>query len=352
VFAANDDDGSVIQDLLPAAVRIGCGALFAWTRETWLAADRVDLARYTLAVTFDGMAGDPVPHPSFALAAAEHLGSVQLAAGASDVGALGPDLSTACRFLPMDATGQDRGPVQMVPDPNGWGCRGLASGPQGFSYLFLQGQNATPTTLVTLDATGAVLASRSLGDPPERAVLGRLARTDGTFLLDTTPGVVSPMTWLQQFDAQGNALSSPATLAASGPVFLAETQQGALASWERAGEVDFQPVDRTGAPTGPVQVQTLEVPFGEVLAPLLNGDVLVALVAENIQSVMSQSLTFFVQERAPDGTARGPLSPFPDPADPSTPDNILFVPSPDGARGLLAYVDHGIHTLPIVCADP
>jgi hypothetical protein len=357
VFAAQDDDGSVIQDLLPAAVRVGCSVLLAWTRETWLGAGMVDLSRYTLAATFDGTAGDPMPHPSFAVAGAPRLGGVLLAAGPSDVAALGPDLPTACRFLPMDAAGRDRGPVQSVPDPEGWGCRSLASGPQGFSYLIMQGQNRTPTTLVTLDATGMVVASQPLGDPPARALLGRLARTDGTFLLDTTPGVVSTMTWLQEFDAQGNALSSPATLAASGPVFLAETQQGALASWEQVGEVDFQPVDRTGAATGAVQIQALpqnptEVPFGEVLAPLANGDVLVALVAAGIQSVSSQSLTVFVQERAPDGTARGSLSPFPDPADPSTPDNILVVPSPDGARALLAYVDHGIHTLPIACADP
>jgi hypothetical protein len=355
VFAAQDDDGSVIQDLLPAAVRVGCGVLLAWTRETWMAAGTVDLARYTLAATFDGTAGDPTPHPSFGVAAADRLGSVLLAAGPSDVGALGPDLSTACRFLPMDAAGQDRGPVQMVPDPQGWGCRSLASGPRGFSYLFMQGQNRTPTTLVTLDANGAVVASQALGDPPGRALLGRLARTDGTFLLDTTPGVVSTMTWLQQFDAQGNALSSPVTLAASGPVFLAETQQGALASWQQVGEVDFQSVDRTGAPTGPVQTLTqsrTQVPFGEVLAPLPNGDVLVALVAADIESVTSPSLTVFVQERAPDGTARGALSPFADPADPSTPNNVLVVPSPDGARALLAYVDHGIHTLPIACADP
>jgi hypothetical protein len=357
VFAAPDDDGSVTRDLRPAAVGVGCGVLLAWTRETSLARDTVGLARYTLTASFDGTAGDPVPHPSLAVASADRFGLVLLAVGPGGVGALAPDLPNACRFLPMDAAGQDRGPVQTVPDPQGWGCRSLAGGATSFSYLIVQGQNATPTTLVTLDATGVVIASQPLGDPPGRALLGRLARADGTFLLDSQPAVAATTTWLQEFDAQGNALSSPATLTANGPVLLAETQQGALASWEQVGEIDFQPVDRTGAVAGPAQVQPLtptsgRVPFGEVLAPLPNGDVLVALEAADIESVTSPSLTFFVQERAPDGTSRGPLSPFPDPADPSTPNNILAVPSPDGARVLLAYVDHGIHTLPIACADP
>ncbi len=93
-----------------------------------------------------------------------------------------------------------------------WGCEAFAGGPQGFSYLYLQGANATPTTLVTLDASGAVLSPQSLGDPPGRMLLDRVTRAEGTFLLATASNTPTPVadttTWLQEFDAQGQAPSS------------------------------------------------------------------------------------------------------------------------------------------------
>ncbi len=59
----------------------------------------------------------------------------------------------------------------------------------------------------------------------------------------------------------------------------------------------------------------------------------------------------YLQERAPDGSARGPVSPFSIRQANGEQAAVAAVPSPDGSRVLLVYADDGIHTLPIACAD-
>ncbi len=136
------------------------------------------------------------------------------------------------------------------------------------------------------------------------------------------------------------------------------TQQGTLVSWPGpwpgVGGAFFEPVDPTGAPAGPVQSQPLNAPvFVRELDPLPNGDVLAVMLAPDLASTGPGYVgsTVYLQERAPDGSARGPASPFSIRQANAEQAAIVAVPSPDGSRVLLVYADDGIHTLPIACAD-
>jgi hypothetical protein len=365
IFAAVPDMGiSSDTDSLRAAVRTGCGALVGWTRTNYASAEAWALSRYTLAASFDGTAADPMPHPSLAVPGAAGNGQILLAPAGGAVAALVSDVAPpACNFVLLDASGRERTPVRTLPDPAGmWGCEAFASGPQGFSYLAVQGANATPTTLVTFDASGAVLSSQSLGDSPGRMLLGRFARADGTFLLVTASNLPTPVapytTWLQEFDAQGRALSSPFATTATNVVAAGDTPQGALVAWPGpwpgTGGAFFAPIDPTGASAGPAQFQPLDLPvLVRELDPLPNGDVLVVMLAPDIASTGPGYVgqIVYLQERAPDGTARGPVSSFSIRQANEEQAEITAVPSPDGSRVLLVYADRGIHTLPIACAE-
>jgi hypothetical protein len=330
-------------------VQVGCEVLIGWVSENAGAMNN-QLDWYTLLATFDGAAAGPArQHPALSdmtIASA----NIELAAGAGGAAALAVD-QNGCRFLPLDETGADRGPPVMLGQ---FGCVSLAGTAASFSLLYAQGAT-TPTTLLTVDGSGATLSSRPLADPPMRALWGRLVRSDGTFLLNTFAEDATSVTytdWLEGFDSQGNALSSSiATVANIAPVLLAETQRGALASWSFA-DLEFQPVDGTGTALGPTQsTHVSQSIYGETLAPMANGDVLATVL---VLDSPSNVWTILVQERAPDGTSRGGFSAFSGPPDGFQPDTVQVIVAPDGEHALLVYNDEttpGIHTLPIACAD-
>jgi hypothetical protein len=310
----------------------------------------IQLDWYTLLATFDGAAAGPTRrHPSLSEVSSASV-TFELAAGAGGAAALAVD-QNGCRFLPLDETGADRGPPATLGE---FDCVSLAGTATSFSLLYAQAAT-TPTTLLTVDGNGAPLSSRALGDAPMRVLWGRLVRTDGTFLLNTfaeDSATTIYTDWLQGFDSQGNALSSSVATAANiAPVLLAETQLGALAAWSFA-DVAFEPVDGTGAPLGPPQsTHVSQSMYGEALASMANGDVLATLL---VLDSPSNVWTILVQERAPDGTARGGFSSFSGPPDSFQPDTVKVLVAPDGEHALLVYTDEatpGIHTLPIACAD-
>jgi hypothetical protein len=335
---------------LGSVIPVGCDVLIGWVAGSPSGMNNIQLDWYTLLATFDGAAAGPTRrHPSLSDVTAASA-TFELAAGAGGAAAMAVD-QNGCRFLPLDETGADRGPPVTLGE---FDCVSLAGTAASFSLLYTRDAN-TPTTLLTVDGSGAILSSRTLADAPMRVLWSRLVRSDGSFLLntfaeDSTTAVYTD--WLQGFDSQGNALASSFTSAADiAPVLLAETQRGALAAWS-FGYVAFEPVDGTGAPLGPPQSTPLSQSiYGEALASMANGDVLATVL---VLDSPSNAWTILVQERGPDGTERGGFSAFSGPPDGFQPDTVQVLAAPDGGHALLVYTDEanpGIHTLPIACAD-
>ncbi len=338
---------------LGSVIPVGCGIMLAWSTYTYVDPQTSELSWTTRAVAFDGTTTGPERvHTSLGVES-EASGSIQIAASATGIGALVVD-EFNCRFLGLDLTGADVGsPVTQSASS----CFGLASvGAGGFSYLVADGpQGSTPTSLVTIDASGAPIATRPLGDPPANALWGRLVFGDGSFLLNAFRE--DPMTEvytgvLQHFDAQGDALStSVAQPIDAAPVMLAVTPSGALASWWTSDSAAaFVPLAPSGAPAGATtQAPFYDAPYGEALASTPSGDVVVTLLEDAIE--MDDTWTIYVQERASDGTPRGPLVPLPSPIGGFDPGDVTPIVAPDGVHALVVYVNGGIHTVPLVCAE-
>jgi hypothetical protein len=338
---------------LGSVIPVGCGVMLAWSTYTYVDPQTSELTWTTRAVAFDGTTTGPeTVHTSLGVES-QASGSIQIAASSTGIGALVVD-EFNCRFLALDLAGADVGsPVTQSASS----CFGLASAGSGaFSYLVADGpQGSTPTSLVTIDGSGAPIATRPLGDSPANALWGRLVFGDGSFLLNAFRE--DPMTEvytgvLQHFDAQGNALSTPvAQPINAAPVMLAVTPSGALASWWTSDSAAaFVPIAPSGAQAGAVAlVPFYDAPYGEALASTPSGDVVVTLLEDAIE--MNDTWTIYVQERASDGTLRGPLVPLPSPIGGSDPGDVTPIVAADGVHALVIYVNGGIHTVPLVCAD-
>ena len=339
--------------MLGSVIPVGCRVMLAWSTYTYVDPQTSQLTWTTRAVAFDGTATGPERvHTSLGVES-QASGSIQIAASSTGIGALVVD-EYDCRFLGLDLTGADVGsPVTQ----SATSCFGLASvGSGGFSYLVADGpQGSTPTSLVTIDGSGTAIATRPLGDPPANALWGRLVFGDGSFLLnafreDPMTGVYTGV--LQHFDAQGDALSTAvAQPINAAPVMLAATPSGALASWWTSDSAAaFVPLAPSGAPAGAVtEVPFYDAPYGEALASTASGDVLVTLLEDAVD--MGDAWTIYVQERASDGTPRGPLVALPSPIGGFDPSDVTPIVAADGVHALVVYVNGGIHTVPLVCAD-
>jgi hypothetical protein len=160
---------------------------------------------------------------------------------------------------------------------------------------------------------------------------------------------------LQHFDADGNALSPPvAQPVTSETLSLAVTPSGALASWPSDSSAVFVPLDSTGAESGSVStVPTVDALY-EALASTPSGDILVTLPGEDQTNGV---WTIYVQERTSDGSPRGALVGLPNPID--TTDNntggvapgVIPIVAADGVHALIVYVNGGVYTRPLQCAD-
>jgi hypothetical protein len=349
-------NGSTASQSLGSIIPVGCGVLLSWTTSMYVDPQTSTLTFTTRGVAFDGTTTGPETTHSSLTVMSQSSGSIELASGATGVGALVMD-EFNCRFLGLDVTGADTGGPVTQASP---GCGGLASlGAAGFSYLVADGaEGSTPTTLVTIDGHGGPISSRPLGDAPDNALWGRLVFGDGSFLLnafreappnDVYTGV------LQHFDAAGNSLSPPAEQPPNAaPVMLAVTPSGALASWWPSdSDAAFVPLDPSGAEAGSVTtVPIVDAPYGEALASTPSGDVMVTLLEDAVE--MNDTWTIYVQERAPDGTPRGALVALPSPSDATggfDPGDVTPIVAADGVHALLVYVNGGVFTRPLRCAD-
>ncbi len=345
---------STASQTLGSAIPLGCGIMLAWTSYTYIDPSTSELSWTTRSVAFDGTTTGPENVHSSLTVMSQASGSIEIAASPTGIGAIATD-EYNCRFLALDFAGNDVGAPVTQP---GSGCGGLTSPGAGtFTYLVADGpQGSTPTLLVTIDGSGEPVSSRPLGDAPANALWGRLVFADGSFLLNAFRE--DPMTdvytgVLQHFDATGTALSPPASQPMnSAPVMLAVTPSGALASWWTFdSSADFLPLDPSGAGAGSVSsVAFVNAPYGESLASAPSGDVLVALLENAVE--MDDAWTIYVQERASDGTPRGPLVALPSPTGGFDPEDVTPIVAPDGVHALVLYVNGGVHTLPLVCADP
>jgi hypothetical protein len=338
---------------LGSVIPVGCGVMLSWTTYTYVDPQTSQLTWTTRTVAFDGTPTGPENLHAALSAMSEASGAITLAASATGVGAMVAD-EDGCRFLPLDLAGADTGPPVAQP---GSSCVGLASRSPGvFTYLVADGaEGATPTSLVAIDGSGNPISTTPLGDPASYALWGRLVYGDGSFLLnafreDPTTDVYSGV--LQHFDAQGNALSpAVAQPANAAPLMLAVAPGGALASWwTETSAAAFVALDPSGAEAGAVTtVPFAAAPYGEALASTPSGDVFVTLLEDAIQ--MNDTWTIYVQEHAPDGTPRGPLVALPSPIGGFDPGDVTPIVAADGLHALVIYVNGGIHTVPLVCAD-
>jgi hypothetical protein len=345
---------STASEMLGSVIPVGCGVMLAWSTYTYIDPQTSELSWTTRTVAFDGTTTGPENVHSSLTVMSEASGSIEIAASTTGIGAVVVD-EYNCRFLGLDFTGADVGGPVTQP---GSGCSGLTSPGAGmFSYLVADGpQGSTPTTLVTLDASGGPVSSRPLGDAPANALWGRLVFADGSFLLNAfreDPMTVVYTGVLQHFDAAGTPLSPPvAQPPNSAPVMMAVTPPGALASWwTSTSSADFVPLDPSGQQAGSItSVPFVDAPYGEALASTPSGDVLVTLLEDAIE--MNDTWTIYVQERASDGTPRGALVALPSPTGGFDPGDVTPIVASDGVHALVLYVNGGVHTLPLVCADP
>lgn len=352
-LVSESTNSSTASQELGSVIPLGCGVMLAWSTYTYVDPQTSELGFVTRTVAFDGTAtGAEIVHTSLGVTS-QASGTIAVAASATGVGALAVD-EYDCRFLALDPTGADVGsPVTQT----GSSCLGLASVGDGvFSYLVADGpQGSTPTSLVDVDGAGKLISSQPLGDAPGDALWGRLLFADGTFLLnafreDPTTEVYTGV--LQHFDAEAAPLSPPvAQPPNSAPVMLAVNRLGALASWwTEDSSAAFVPLDPTGRESGSVSTVAFQAaPYGEALASTPSGDVLVTLLEDAVE--MNDTWTIFVQERAGDGTARGPLVALPSPTGGFDPGDVTPIVAPDGLHALVVYINGGVHTVPLVCAD-
>ena len=260
---------STASEMLGSVIPVGCGVMLAWSTYTYIDPQTSELSWTTRTVAFDGTTTGPENVHSSLTVMSEASGSIEIAASTTGIGAVVVD-EYNCRFLGLDFTGADVGGPVTQP---GSGCSGLTSPGAGmFSYLVPDGpQGSTPTTLVTIDASGGPVSTRPLGDGLANALWGRLVFADGSFLLNAFRE--DPMTdvytgVLQHFDATGTPLSPPAAQPPnSAPVMMAVTPPGALASWwTSTSSADFVPLDPSGQQAGSItSVPFVDAPYGEAL---------------------------------------------------------------------------------------
>jgi len=346
-------NGATASGTLGSVIPVGCGVMLSWTTSTYLDPQTSELTFTTRTVAFDGTTTGPENLHTSLSVASQSSGSIELAASPTGVGALVDD-EYDCRFLALDATGADDGSPVTQQDSGCIALASLASG--GFSYLVADGpEGSTPTTLVAIDGHGAPVSTRPLGDAPAYALWGRLVYGDGSFLLnefreDPTTEIYTGL--LQHFDAQGSSLSPPvAQPMNAAPLLLATTPSGALSSWWTSDSAAaFVPLDPSGAEAGAVtSVPFYDAPYGEALASTPSGDVVVTLLEDAIE--MNDTWTIYVQERASDGTPRGSLLALPSPIGGFDPGDVTPIVAADGVHALVLYVNGGIHTVPLQCAE-
>lgn len=342
--------GSVndVESMIPSAG----GALVAWSTE-----DGATAGWSTRAVGFDGTprAAVSAPLPTFVVPVGEFAETVSLAGQGCAFGGLGHDSVDGCHFVPLDENGAAAGPVVTLQGPSA-ACTGLGPAQGGYSFLRNSISSDTgPIDLVSLDAAGSVLATRSLLFEGELNG-GRLVLPDRSFLLSTQDGAGEDL--MQRFSSAGTPIAAAAQIT-SGPVLnplVAATSAGAMVGWGAlgagSGGVFLRPLDEDGHPVAAealVAATVQEDLFGFTLAGTPAGDVLLAWF--DLDETMQYDL--HVMAVGPDGAPRGA------PASLGTFQTLVDVHAlveADGRRALIVITgaqvdaDAAVLAVPLACA--
>jgi hypothetical protein len=321
-----------VGDVIPS----GCGALAAWSTRT-LATNALECS--TRLVGFDGSAlGSPIAHPSLG-SITEASASISLATNGSGFGALEVD-ETGSRFLAMDPEGHEQGAAISLGADN---CMSLEALDGAWSFLRGAPSLSTPGALDVLDPATGKETTTPLAIPAGQALWERLRFDDGSFLIDSfrEDSTGADTTWLAPFAKDGAAIGPQLVVpdVHTAPVWLVVTKDGALAAWW-SGSFFALPIDRFGAPTGPLQTVVADKDIYElVVLPVPDGDVLAAWT----ELEPSNDFATYVVALAPDGTPRGPATLVASPAGEA---RLRGVVEPNGARALLVT---GMSALPLTC---
>jgi hypothetical protein len=347
--------GTTSSDTIGSVVHVGCNVFVAWTSYASVPGtiDEETVSWGTEVVAFDGTPlAPPALYPSLDVTSTSSA-AITATVNGDHAGAV-VTYAENSRFVPLDTTGALVGDAVTLTTSWVADLEPLAGG--GFSYVVADGvEGATPTTLVTLDATGAMVATQPLGDPSDRVLWGRTLLEDGSFLLDTFGGPSTSTTdvWLQHFDAAGNALSGAVLTAADiAPALVALTPRGAVASWSYGATATVVATDESGTETA--AAETIPVPnalYGQSISPTPSGDVLITLLELTEDASFNEIWTVHVQERTEEGAPRGPLAALPSTKNGASPNHLAPIVAPDGVHALFVSDGDGIVALPLVCAD-
>ena len=344
------EPGDFVQ--LGSAVQIGCTVLVSWT----VVSSRAGALSVRYETRLLAPSGEPLapiePHPALSHESSSWSG-LDLAAGSSRLGGL-VQSSGRCSFVSLDLEGRELGaPVELEPET--W-CRSIEASGDGFSFVVSTIARSAPAALVTVDDGGAVQARAELPVPLDRTWWSRTVFEDGSFLgysFSQDLVTIRYTGWLQRYDAAGAALGDEVELGENGvPVHVAETAEGALATWTTAASggqpVRLRPIDRDGRARGP----TRDVPAEGALYGLLarstpDGGAVLAWEEYHFRGDPEWRLR--MQSVRPDGTARAAPSTVRIDGHAETWDLLV---DPSGSRALLlvSYDGNAVDALPLRCA--
>lgn len=350
--------GSYFTSLVPS----GDGALISW----FTVGEPKTASWQTRALNLDGTPrSDIVSHLSFPTMGGVYTDIMSLAVTPQCAfGGLVDDVTSGCRFLPLDGNGNEIGPVVSLPDGTSGGCGYLGPSPDGFSYVHAAPTNSGTLDLVNIGTDGSARGRATLGALPGFG--SRLVLSNQTFLLasffENDSG--GDLTYeVAGYDGNGMLLSPAATVASNGGsiLLMAETARGVLSSYlgfdsaTKGGQAMYVvPLSSGGVPSGtsqPLDVTGAVGPiYGFSLDSSPSGD---AVMTWNELDEASDRYPFFLMELDALGRPAGAptsLGVY------ESLSEVHVLVGRDGERALLVYSgsrmggDGGIHTLPLACA--
>jgi hypothetical protein len=242
------------------------------------------------------------------------LSGMSLSTSSGHHGGIAWDEVNACRFVALAEDGSPAAPPVTV---GGDACYWLSATTTGFVAFIAPNFGTGPVSRVTLDASGQVVDKTPDLIPVQSIYpLARARFDDGTMLLAWLSGTTIVA---QRFGETGGALSTAKTLLTfnSGPtrVALASLGSSGLVVWapgdSALGEVDVQPIDEDGNPTGST---TLLAPVdGATVAGLDAKPVVGGALVVWAKGAPGAADTMTVQAVGTTGAVMGPPVPVPSP---------------------------------------
>jgi hypothetical protein len=334
---------------LQSTVATECGVLVSWTTLSGMPIP-MNLAFETRAIDWSGSPTAPViEHPSLSVVT-NASGSIELAVNRSQVGALVVTEPTGCRFLLLDAAGNETGAPLAL---HATSCIALAAQNTEFTFLAPSTNATTSTWLDWIDPSVGAGAQAILPIPAPRAVWSRTVFADQSFLVysfreDPMTGMYSG--WAQHFDAAGG-LPAPEVVidANAAPVLFAETRNGAVTAWETATPGGLparsRAIDHDGQPRGEViDLPATGALYGVEIASTPDGGAVISWLEMHYNEM--PEWRFQIQQVDADAHPRAAPTLAMTGIDIGAP-RILVDPS--GERAVLIFEDVGVRALPLRC---